>query len=229
MAPCNGRLYPVASSTSAHHDASTCGCALQSSVLLIASTSDQVERRYLDRIIRDAKHDARSELSISKGDWSRQGAAADPLLVDPACLEHLEDRYQVPRVHASQLSTAEFVRRYEAPKRPVIVEGLLDEWPATEAWQPAELLRRFSDTRFKVGSDDEGYPVRMKLKHYLSYLLHPGHRDDDSPLYIFDGTFVDAKCAPELNNVRFTFELVRLRCCIHVIAMSPSSAALSLA
>jgi histone arginine demethylase JMJD6 len=109
----------------------------------------------------------------------------------------------VQRVHASELSTADFVERFEARKRPVIVEGLLDEWPARTAWQPGELLRRFADVRFKVGSDDEGYPVRMKFKHYLSYLLHPQHRDDDSPLYIFDGTFADAKCAPELGKARF--------------------------
>ena len=114
----------------------------------------------------------------------------------------------MPRVHASQLTTSDFVQRFEAAKQPVIVEGLLDEWPAQREWQPSALLRRFADTRFKVGSDDDGYPVRMKLKHYLSYLLHPQHQNDDSPLYIFDGTFADKKCAPVLGKVRCGFHVL---------------------
>lgn len=43
----------------------------------------------------------------------------------------------------------------------------------------------------QVGSDDDGYAVRMKLKHYLAYVTSPEHLRDDSPLYIFDGTFAD--------------------------------------
>jgi hypothetical protein len=40
----------------------------------------------------------------------------------------------------------------------------------------------------QVGSDDDGYSVRMKLKHFLRYLSDPTHAPaDDSPLYIFDG------------------------------------------
>lgn len=44
----------------------------------------------------------------------------------------------------------------------------------------------------QVGSDDDGYSVRMKLKHFLRYLSDEKHApSDDSPLYIFDGTFAD--------------------------------------
>ena len=43
----------------------------------------------------------------------------------------------------------------------------------------------------QVGSDDEGYAVRLKLKHFAHYLASPEHSRDDSPLYIFDGTFAD--------------------------------------
>lgn len=111
--------------------------------------------------------------------------------------------FLVPREHASQLTTQQFIDRYEAPKKPVIIQGLLDEWPASHKWDPVALLQRLPDTRFKVGADDEGYPVRMKLKHYLMYVADPVHgRSDDSPLYIFDGTFTDKKCARELKAVR---------------------------
>lgn len=44
----------------------------------------------------------------------------------------------------------------------------------------------------QVGSDDDGYSVRMKLKHFLRYLSDEKHApSDDSPLYVFDGTFAD--------------------------------------
>ena len=46
----------------------------------------------------------------------------------------------------------------------------------------------------QVGADDEGYAVRMKLKHYLEYVHSAEHaRADDSPLYIFDGTFASRR------------------------------------
>lgn len=88
------------------------------------------------------------------------------------------------------------------PKRPVIIQGLIDDWPAGDHWRPEALLKRIPDVRLKVGADDEGYPVRMKLKHYLMYVMHPQHGGmDDSPLYIFDGTFCDSHRAGTLGEV----------------------------
>ena len=43
----------------------------------------------------------------------------------------------------------------------------------------------------QVGADDDGYVVRLKLKHFVGYLQDPVHMQDDSPMYIFDGTFGD--------------------------------------
>lgn len=46
----------------------------------------------------------------------------------------------------------------------------------------------------QVGSDDDGYAVRMRLRHYLRYAADPAHgAADDSPLYIFDGTFAERR------------------------------------
>ena len=49
-------------------------------------------------------------------------------------------------------------------------------------------------SRLQVGADDDGYAVRMKLKHYMEYVRSPEHAAaDDSPLYIFDGTFASRR------------------------------------
>ena len=46
----------------------------------------------------------------------------------------------------------------------------------------------------QVGSDDDGYAVRLRLRHYLRYASDPAHgAADDSPLYIFDGTFAERR------------------------------------
>lgn len=36
--------------------------------------------------------------------------------------------------------------------------------------------------------------MRLRMKHFLEYLADPEHQQDDSPMYIFDGTFGD-RCA----------------------------------
>jgi histone arginine demethylase JMJD6 len=53
---------------------------------------------------------------------------------------------------------------------------------------------------WQVGSDDEGYPVRMRFDHFLHYcVIYPHHApSDDSPLYIFDGTYGDRTTSKEL-------------------------------
>ena len=54
------------------------------------------------------------------------------------------------------------------------------------SWLPAQ---HAPPPPVQVGSDDDGYAVRMKLSWYFAYISHPEHIRDDSPLYIFDGTF----------------------------------------
>jgi histone arginine demethylase JMJD6 len=52
----------------------------------------------------------------------------------------------------------------------------------------------------QVGSDDDGYPVRMRFDHFMRYCVsYPHHAaNDDSPLYIFDGTYGDRTTSKQL-------------------------------
>jgi histone arginine demethylase JMJD6 len=109
--------------------------------------------------------------------------------------EGLVDNF--PRIHVDEVSLEEFIERFEKPRQPVVILGLTDQWPAAEKWEFSELVKTFGSHKFKVGSDDDGYAVRLKLKYYLHYLKTHA-LEDDSPLYIFDGTFADRKTSKDL-------------------------------
>lgn len=57
--------------------------------------------------------------------------------------------------------------------------------------------KRFGDTKFKVGEDDDGYKVMVKLKYFLRYI---DNQSDDSPLYAFDSSFGDHPEKKDLCN-----------------------------
>ena len=66
-----------------------------------------------------------------------------------------------------------------------------------------------------MGSDDDGYAVRLRLKHFLAYVHDREHARDDSPLYIFDGTFGEratskALCQDYSIPTYFSEDLMRL-------------------
>jgi len=65
-------------------------------------------------------------------------------------------------------------------------------WPAVEKWRAASLRknRALRDRVFKCGEDDDGDPVKVKLKHFLRY---QDENRDDSPLYVFDSAFDEDK------------------------------------
>jgi len=56
------------------------------------------------------------------------------------------------RVATQDITLAEFVRRFERPRLPVVLTGLCDPWPAADRWKLDRLLERFGDHKFKVGS-----------------------------------------------------------------------------
>ncbi|GIL95724.1 hypothetical protein Vretimale_1688 [Volvox reticuliferus] len=139
-----------------------------------------------ERKLRKVKRAARSELSNSKGDWYKHGYAQSDICNTTGVEDH------IPRIHWKDLSPEEFVERFERPRIPVVITGLADNWPASENWTPDLLKQLYGEHKFKVGSDDEGYAVRLPMSWYFDYMSDPLHGSrDDSPLYIFDGTFAD--------------------------------------
>lgn len=107
-----------------------------------------------------AKRKGRSELSVSRGDWTKRGYAWDPAITS-------RDRVvdQIERVDARTLSPEAFAERFERPGIPVILTHAMEGWPAlgggADDWSMENLLRRFGEHKFKVGTDDDDYPVKV--------------------------------------------------------------------
>lgn len=72
-------------------------------------------------------------------------------------------------------------------------------WPALHRWDLAALATDpdLRDRPLKVGEDDDGHTLRVKLRYFLRYLAT---NTDDSPLYIFDATFDEDRYAKRLLN-----------------------------
>src|SRR6185312_14835508 len=52
----------------------------------------------------------------------------------------------------SKLSIAEFVEQYRKKLKPVVVEGLMNEWPALQKWNWNYLVRKCGDAQVVVDS-----------------------------------------------------------------------------
>ena len=143
--------------------------------------------------VRKAKRAVRSELSVSAGDWARRGFAQSDVLDVSGVHDDL------PRLDVRQPGAeAVFRTQYEVPRVPCVLRHAMDTWPCVsdpqQQWTWESLRCRFADHRFKVGSDDDGYAVRMRFSHFCDYVADPtvhGAGADDSPLYVFDGTFAE--------------------------------------
>uniref|UniRef100_A0A7N0UM70 F-box protein n=1 Tax=Kalanchoe fedtschenkoi TaxID=63787 RepID=A0A7N0UM70_KALFE len=92
-----------------------------------------------------------------------------------------------------EISIEEFSRDYDG-KKPVLIDGLADTWPARSTWTPDQLIQKYGETAFKI-SQRSSKKVTMKLKDYVSYMEL---QHDEDPLYVFDDKF--GEVAPDLLN-----------------------------
>jgi len=112
----------------------------------------------------------------------------------------------VDRLSCDDLSPAQFIASYERPGLPCVIADVpaRERWPACHRWTLDRLTQEclaprpprrtdhsnvrcatghLGERYFKVGEDDDGYKVKVRLRYFLRYLRRNA---DDSPLYIFD-------------------------------------------
>jgi len=70
-------------------------------------------------------------------------------------------------------------------------------WPALDKWNLENLQNDpiLRERPLKCGEDDDEHSIRIKLKHFMKYLHN---NTDDSPLYIFEGSFDEDRLAKSL-------------------------------
>ncbi|KAJ9057405.1 hypothetical protein DSO57_1022949 [Entomophthora muscae] len=126
-----------------------------------------------------AKVKARSEIGLF--DWGKHGYHKMYWGTRPGV-------DKVPRVNYNSTSRQEFIDKFEQPNIPAVICGLTKLWPANVHWNIDYLLANYGNQKFKVGEDDDGENVYLKLKHFFPYSEHEAILDD-SPLYVFDSAF----------------------------------------
>ncbi|CAI8599082.1 unnamed protein product [Vicia faba] len=82
------------------------------------------------------------------------------------------------------ISLKDFYNEYDV-KKPVMLTGLADTWPARHKWTTDQLLLNYGDVAFKI-SQRSSRKISMKFKDYVSYMKV---QHDEEPLYIFDEKF----------------------------------------
>ncbi|XP_054788759.1 lysine-specific demethylase JMJ21 isoform X2 [Prosopis cineraria] len=108
-------------------------------------------------------------------------------------------------VRRKDVSLEDFRDEYDG-KKPVMLTGLADAWPARHKWTTDQLLLSYGDVAFKI-SQRSSRKILMKFKDYVSYIKL---QHDEDPLYIFDEKFGETApgllkdyCVPHLFQEDF--------------------------
>ncbi|KAF8934226.1 jumonji domain-containing protein 6 [Dissophora ornata] len=106
-----------------------------------------------------------------------------------------ESHDTLQRIDYDKVSREEFIEQFEEKYLPVVIRGVTEDWGSCKNWNSETFLKKYYSQPFKVGEDDDGNNVYVKMKYFLKYAETDGLKDD-SPLYIFDSGFVKRKLTP---------------------------------
>lgn len=161
-------------------------------------SSSSSRKKTWERRLDEAKRKHRPKLK----NWSRDGFATTRK-EDFLKTRTLDDdvgnltKLRISKVNVKSCSSESFIKYFEEPYQPCIITGVPQEegWKAPKEWTFDKLKRKYKNRPFKVGEDDDGYKVKLKMKYFLKYLQN---NSDDSPLYIFDGNYDEDSTSKDL-------------------------------
>jgi histone arginine demethylase JMJD6 len=133
--------------------------------------------------IDEAKQQRRPHLKLQH--WSCEHYASNQ-----AICAFSEERGAITRVHSRELPPSLFASSFERSNssagRACIIEGVpqAENWNAAENWSWEKLAKLYGGQQLScAGTKAE---VVIKLDDFIAYMRR---QKDDSPLYVFDGTF----------------------------------------
>lgn len=119
----------------------------------------------------------------------------------PTVITHIPQGFDVPppppSLPSSSSSSGRSTTSKYIEKNNQGEEETIHAWKALSRWDLKSLASddKLRERMFKVGEDDNGKTIKMKLKHFIRYLEK---NVDDSPLYVFDSSFEDDRMAKQL-------------------------------
>jgi len=140
--------------------------------------------QFIGSRIDKAKAGQRSDISVAQ--WNASSYSNSDICERLASIDQTAPGYTpIDIMDSEDISPSQFFKRYASKGKPVIIRGAMNHWPALseKRWDFDQLLSRFKHVMFKVGEDDNGRKLRVKMKTFMDYMLH---QTDDSPLYLFE-------------------------------------------
>ncbi|KAE9553793.1 hypothetical protein FO519_003014 [Halicephalobus sp. NKZ332] len=114
--------------------------------------------------------------SLKPDDWSKY----------KLCTFSFNEEDYVSNIDVIHHPAAGLVEFFKAKGTPILIKNVVTNWPAFHEWTLEKLYEKYSNEQFKVGEDDDGRSVKMRLKHYIRYMQETV---DDSPFTLFDSSF----------------------------------------
>lgn len=104
--------------------------------------------------------------------------------------------HTVSTIHHSELTTKQFLEKYEQTNTPLLIKGASSSWPAVQKWNTQYLIDNTRGTTFRATSGAAPLPAQFTMENYAKYCQSA---TEEAPLYLFDRTFA-AKCPQLLKD-----------------------------
>lgn len=120
----------------------------------------------------------------------------------------LDDAPCIPRRRG--LTAEQFELEHRQPKRPVLLEGMADDWPALSSWSFEKLARRCGSIPVTVNGYDSHRAVEMPFATFVDQLKANPDGPVESPLYLQEWYYKAslpelAADTPELEIAQYDF------------------------
>lgn len=108
----------------------------------------------------------------------------------------------VERVKKEDLSVQAFIDNYESKNKPVIINGIVENWPAFKKWD-WEYLESASKSTFRATSATASQAAYFSVSQYRVY---SEYAKEEAPLYFFDRNFVTETAVTEDYTIPCYFD-----------------------